>query len=104
MQADDERGQRREIDVLELVDGHEHSRVVVTCHLAELDEQAREVSREIARVGGPEDGLDVDVELVPVGEAQRERLQDAEGPPDPFTDPALRVHRQEDPAEGGGET
>ena len=91
------------LHVVELVDGDEDAGVVVAGHLAQLGEEPGQVGGQIAGVGRPGDGVDVDGHLRSAREADREGLQDAEGSADPFADPASGVHGQQDPAEGRGQ-
>ena len=98
MQTDDEGRKRLEVDVVELVDGKEHAGAVITSHLSELDEQGRQVAREVAGVRRPEHRLDVEADLDAVGQPEVERLQDAERPFHPIPDAALGVHREQHPA------
>ena len=103
MEAHHQRLERRLGDVVEFVDGEQDTRAVVAGHLAQFDEETGEVGPEVAGVGRPGDGVDVDRELGSVGELEVERLEDPECPHDALTDPSLRVHRQEHPAEPRGQ-
>ncbi len=77
---------------------------MVTCDLAELDEESGKVRREVTRVGRAVHGLDVDAQLRTVGEPDAEGLEHAERPPHPLADAASGVHRKQDPPEGRGKT
>ena len=70
VQPDDECGEGREVHVVELVDREQDPGAVVAGHLADLDEQAGQVGAELTGVGRPEDGVDVDAQLGPVGDAE----------------------------------
>ena len=85
---------------MELVDREQDPRCVIAGHPADLDEQTRQIGAELTGIGRPEDRVDVDAQLGPVGDPQGERLQDSERTAYGLADPALGIHAEQDPAEG----
>ena len=102
MDRHDQRGQLIRADVLELVDGKHDAGPAVASRLATRHQQVGHIVGEVPRIGDTPERLHVDGDSRPIGELQREGLEDAQRPGDRRRD-HVGAEREQDPAEPGRE-